>query len=417
MAAHLPFVNTRTDCQLVTDLYADSEFVRVPLEKIDELQPMLPDGPRLWIDSGVDGFHREFGPITSEDEKREEQRRKEESEGNKTGKMKGKKWREHMRRFPKYERLADRTFQSKPLRSQVEEFVAAVLDECMKHAPALITVPQLPLVNDVSRNKINRALAAATEKWKAGANYRGKLILPAVFTNQKQLNLKAPRAKKESILQKCYEEAEADGLWSVDSSLSDQSGSPTLREKRFPGLLAFHEEMAERLPDGAITIAGPYWGMNLVLWARGLCDYPAIGLGSAYQYFISGPEPSASNVRVALPPLRRWVQTGADLRNWLSRVVDVVNTTEKAHTVFMELKANHSNLAASKRLARHQIAQFYKEWCDELESAPPAARALTLFQMLSSAYVLGKTLPTISATEKTARRPERIAEYLMLNCL
>jgi len=414
MAAHLPFVNTPTDCQLVDEFYADSEFIRIPLERMEKLRSSLPSGPRLWIDAEVDGFHHNFGPLTNEDEKREAAERKEKT--GKGGARKGKKWRQCMRHFPKYDRLTDRAFQSKPVQIEVEEFVAAILDKCNEYEPALLTVPQLPLVNDGSRNKINRALAAATAKWRVSANYRGKLILPAVFTNQKQLNLKGPRGKKVSILRECYEKAEAAGLWSVDSSLSDQSGSPTLRERRFPGLLAFHEEMTEELP-GIITIAGPYWGMNLVLWARGLCDYPAIGVGSAYQYFISGPEPSASKIRVALPPLRRWVQTGTDLQQWLSRVVDIVDATERAHAVFMELKANHSTFHVSKTLARRQIAQFYKQWCNELELAPPTRRALVLYEMLSAAYVLGKTLPTISADEKTARRPERIAEYLMLNCL
>ena len=412
MAAHIPFVNNPTTSQLAADFYADSEFIRVPLESMDRLHTMLPRGPKLWIDAGVDGFHREFGPITSEDEKREEQRRKKE---NKKGKKAGWEWRKHMRPFPNYERLADRTFQLKPQRSQVEEFVTAILDKCMEHSPALLTVPQLPLVSDVSRNKINKELAAATGKWKAGANYKGKLILPAVFTNQEQLNLKGSRTKKKDVLLKRYQEAGADGLWSVDSTLSDQKGSPTFRNDRFPGLIKFHEEIGDKLPAEAMTIAGPYWGMNLVLWARGLCDYPAIGLGGAYQYHISGGAIQSPSVRLAIPPLLRWALTGAGFRKWLVQALADIDPSNGAYADFDELRKDYSTLSL-RPAARRQIAGFYKQWCDKLESAPPPQRALALYEMLSAAYVLGKTLPDLPAEEKTARYPERIAEYLMLNC-
>ncbi len=41
---------------------------------------------------------------------------------------------------------------------------------------------------------------------------------------------------------------------------------------------------------------------------------------------------------------------------------------------------------------------------------------MALFQDLSAAYTLGKTLPDLD-NEGTARRPEVIAEALMLICL
>ena len=400
MAAHLPFVNNPTTSQLVGEFYADSEFIRVPLEKMDRLHETLPRGPQLWIDPGIDGFHRPFLPLEAN-----------------LDKSAGKEWRACMRRFPNCAVLADAAFQSKPVRGEVEAFVAAILDKCNEYRPAMLTVPQLPIIDGASRNRINRVLAEATAKWKARAKYKGKLILPAVFTNQRQLNLKTPRRAKQTALMGCYEKAEANGLWTVDSSLSDQKGESTFAKKRFPGLVAFHEEIGEQLPVGAMTIAGPYWGMNLVLWARGLCDYPAIGIGSAYQYHIAGGAMRRSSIRLAIPPLRRWAQTGASFRKWLTQAVNDIDPADKAYAAFDELSRDYSKISTTAELARRQVAQFYKQWCKEIESTPPGVRAPALYQMLSSAYVLGNALRDLPAAEKRARPSERVAEYLMLNCL
>jgi hypothetical protein len=70
-----------------------------------------------------------------------------------------------------------------------------------------------------------------------------------------------------------------------------------------------------------------------------------------------------------------------------------------------------------KNEARWQVAQFYKNWFDKFSALPPSGRALALYQDLSSAYVLGKTLPKLPEEEKTARSPARVAKQLMLNCL
>jgi hypothetical protein len=174
--------------------------------------------------------------------------------------------------------------------------------------------------------------------------------------------------------------------------------------------------MKEELPESAIVIAGPYWGLNLVLWAKRLCRYPAIGVGSGYQYHLSGSlitnQPA---IRLAIPPLRRWVRIG-ELREWLTQAMDSITPSDPAYAEFSYLRTNLAALS-TKPSSRRQIAQFYKKWFDEIEAVPAAGRALALYQMLSSAYVLGKTLPPFSASEKTASRPERVAEYLMLNCL
>src|SRR5207244_2236173 len=120
----------------------------------------------------------------------------------------------------------------------------------------------------------------------------------AIFTNQKQINLKTERTKKLSSVLTCYNAAIADGIWIVDHTLSDQDASDTLN-KRFPALINLHEELNKELPDDAITIAGPYWGMNLVMWVRGLVRFAAIGLGTAYKYNIPGSIMQQGKNRVA----------------------------------------------------------------------------------------------------------------------
>ena len=70
--------------------------------------------------------------------------------------------------------------------------------------------------------------------------------------------------------------------------------------------------------------------------------------------------------------------------------------------------------------ARAQVAEFYKRWLGSLESVSPSGRSFALYQDLSNAYVLGRRfpgLPDLPDDEKTARRPERVAEQLMLQCL
>lgn len=402
MADHIPFVNGPGDCDLVSAHYSDSKVVRIPLENAKKLIPRLPEGVCVWVDAGVDGFHQPYADSPNV------------------------AWKKHMKRFSGYTQIGSSAFHEKPDSGKIDEFVYAVLDACVDLKNELkdynfnvsaITIPQLPIVSGTSRNKINRVLAMAAGKWRTEKKYRGKMFLPAVFTDQKQLNMKTDRNKKRDVLMACYYKSEADGLWSVDCSLQDQAGSPTFRNKRFPGILAFHEEITDSLPDKAITIAGPYWGMNLVLWVKDLCRFPAIGVGGAYQYHISGGYQRKANLRLALPPLCRWACVGLAFRSWLNTAMKKISMNEAAYADIAYLRDNYTALANDKQLSRDQIAKFYKKWFNEIEASPDAGRALALYQMLSSAYILGKTLPNLPANEGTARRPERVAEYLMLNCL
>jgi hypothetical protein len=394
MAEHIPFVTSEDACSLVQSLYQDAEIVRVPLDRADRLVGLLPNGPKIWLDPTVDGLHdldtRRSRPDWANP------------------------WFDYISSIPSVKRIADPAFQAKPVVSDVHSFARALLDRCVAHKPAWITVPQLPLVNGNERNKINRALASEAGKWKSHAGFKGTFILPLVFTHQDQVNGKTQRNPKIQQAERCYHDAQADGFWVVDNDLRDESGSKTLRNTRFPAIVCLHQELNERIPS-KIRIAGPYWGMNLVLWARDLVDYPAIGIGLGYQYSLAGGPSRPAAPRLALSPLRRRTGVG-QLKPWLDQVLSKLGPSHPAYTRFDYLRRNLSLLKAPPR-AREQVAKFYKKWFDSIAAAPKTGRSMALFQDLSAAYALGKTLPDLDHSEGTARRPEAVVEPLMLSCL
>jgi hypothetical protein len=355
---------------------------------------MLPNGPKIWVDPTVDGL----------DDLNVRRSRSDWANP----------WFEFISIFPGVEKIADTTFQAKPAVSDVHSFVRALLDKCAAHKPAWITVPQLPLANGNGRNKINRMLASEAGKWKSHAGFKGRFILPLVFTHQDQVNGKTQRNFKVQQAERCYHDAQADGFWVVDKSLIDESGSKTLRNTRFPAVVCLHQELNERIPS-KIRIAGPYWGMNLVLWARDLVDYPAIGIGSGYQYYPTGGPSRPAAPRLVLSPLRRRTGVG-QLRPWLDQVLSKLGVSHPAYPKFDYLRKNLS-LLSSPQPARKLVAKFYKKWFDSIATAPKTGRSMAIFQDLSAAYALGKALPDLHDSEGTARRPEAVAEPLMLNCL
>jgi len=394
MAEHIPFISGEDGCKLVKSVYSDSEVIRVPLERAPKLLGLRPHGPKIWLDPGVDGL--------------DDLKTRQSEPGKKNS------WFEFMKGLPHFENMAATSFQAHPTASEVSAFVKGVLDRCAVHKPAWLTVPQLPLANDATRNKINRALATATGKWKSNHGFAGRLILPIVVTHQDQVSGKTARNPKVQHAERCYHDAQADGLWIVDKSLTDDSGSGTLRAKRFPAIIALHEELNERI-SSKIRVAGPYWGLNLVLWARGLVDFPAIGIGSGYQFFLSGGHAKQASARLMLPSLRRRVSVSPTLKTWLDSAISTLASSHPAHAEFSEIRKHFSVLSEPER-AREQIAGNYKRWFNSIASAPRPGRSMALFQDLSTAYALGKSLPELP-DEGTARRPEAVAESLMLSCL
>ena len=295
----------------------------------------------------------------------------------------------YIKQFARHEQILDESFQKKPQKTIVREFVNSVLDACWLVQPDWLTIPQLPLATDVTRNKINRELAEATREWATVKQFGGTLILPVIFTHQAQLNLKTARTPKLALAAQCYALSGAKGLWAVDSSLMDQDGSKTLEQARFPGVISMHQELREAIPD-AVVIGGPYWGLNLVLWAKGLVHHPGIGLGNRYQYHLSGGRLLAGKTRIALDSLKRLVVVDADLQAWLSTAVKTVGSSDPAYVEFATLLSRFSILLQANS-NRDQIARVYKKWYDSLAAVPLPGRALALYQQFSSAYVLGKS--------------------------
>lgn len=391
MADHVPFVTSEEASNIVKKEYADSDVVRLVLDRAERLLPGLPKAAKLWVDPGVDGLD-------------DLETRRDAKNG----------WFNFISEFPNYGEIASASFQARPGAAEVCAFVKGVLDKCAALKPAWVTVPQLPVTDGVGRNKINRALAVATGKWKSQTGFSGRLILPLVFTHQEQVNGKTARNPKVHHAERCYHDAQADGYWVVDKSLTDDNGSATLGRSRFPGIIDLHQELNEKIAS-KLRIAGPYWGLNLVLWARGLVDYPATGVGSGYQFFLSGGHAKQPSAKLAIPSLRRRVTVGPQLKVWLDSALGKLSASHPAHVELNDIKKNYAVLSQADQ-ARGQVAHFYKHWFDVIAAVPKAGRSMALFQDLSAAYALGKSLPELP-DEGTARRPEAVVQPLMLSCL
>lgn len=392
MQNYIPFLTSEDGGKLAKKVYSDAEIVRLPLDRASKMAPLFNGSGGLlnrWVDAGVDGLDNL--------------------------KTRTEPWLEFMDQFSNYREIAEVSFQSKPTIPHVEKFVTQILTKCLEFSPMWLTVPQLPVCEGGARNKVNVALAQATAKWRAKSGFRGKLILPLIFVHQSQVNKKSARNPKVEQAAKCYHESQADGIWTVEKSLEDESGSPTLRNVRFPGLIQLHQELNAAI-SSRIRIAGPYWGINLVLWARNLIDYPAIGVGQGFQYHLSGGQSSTPKSKVAIPSIRRRITATASLKKWLGEVLEMLGNKHPFHAEFAKLVASYPALSTSRDLAREQIARFYREWYLEFASKPADGRSLAIFQDLSAAYAFGRTLPAFE-DPKIAKRPEALAESLILSCL
>jgi len=406
MADYIPFVNTDRDCEILKKYYKDPRIIRVSLETIDNIERKIPQNLPLWIDASIDGYQHRLAT-------------KWPKEKTKWGTRKQQLWNNLENLFKDYDGyqiLANENLWIKTNLPKIQTFVNQVLDKCYSYNPIWITIPQLPLVNDGKRNKINKWLAEETKKRKN--SFEIDLILPVIFTSTTQLTRKPIRDNKLQLVEDCYKRANADGIWIVDTTLVDQNRNEQF-PKRYSKLIEFHESVIHFLSPKTI-IAGPYWGINLVLWARGLCDYPAISLGTAYTYYFSCGVPSRGNVRLAIPPLRRWVVVSG-LKSWLEKAIKKLSPIDPTFKDFEYLYNNFSTLS-QKDPSIHQVAKFYKKWIEEIESLPPKGKALGLYQNLSSTYVLGKQLPNLPQSALPYCRGKtleagKVGEQLMLECL
>ncbi len=391
MASFIPFVNTLEDCRILSQIkydYKNSPYIRVSLESIDNISNQLPGIP-LWLDPAVDSYEHCL------------------SKGN-------QEIAPYLQSIKNSHILADEALIKKPSANSVDEFVSSLLDNCTRYEPKWITIPQLPVVDSNDRNKINALLAKAAKKWKAKSNFAGSLIFPIIFTHYEQSRVKTKWKPRIDNALKWHKEAGSKYIWIVDSSLSDQLGTKNFRD-RFATLIELHQYVKEKSSNTPI-IAGPYWGLNLILWAKGLCKYPGICLGTAYQYYLSNGFKRKGKDRIAIPPLRRTIVLSPELKLWLTEVLNLLSKDDSAYRQLNELRGQYDTIFSTGS-SRMQTAAFYNEWLACIEKAPPSSRSLTLYQDFSSAFVLGKQLPMLPRSGSSARKAERVAEYFMLNCL
>jgi hypothetical protein len=374
-------------------VYNDAPFYRVSLQSPDKTASGFRPDSKLWVDAGADALQN--WPFES-----------------------SQNYREYFAPFPGADRLLETSFQARPDKGVCARFVDSLLDSATAriNAAEWLSVPQLPYVDGTGRNKINRALADGARGWKAKRKYRGKLVVPVILTNQRQINKKTERNNKIALAVSCLELSGGDGLWVVDSSLNDQDGTGNFESIRFPGIVSLHEELAGKISPDTFVIGGPYWGLNLILWAKGFIHYAAIGVGRAFQYYVpGGPLRSAAARRIALPPLRRLAIWSPELKSWLEDVLTTVPKHDAAHAEFANILKNFQ-MFRNEDQARLQVAQFYRGWLTKLEETSPAGRTLALYQDFSSAYVLGKSLSDLPP-QGQARSASRIAKQFMGNCL
>lgn len=391
MADFIPFAGGTEALKLVVQFYENSALVRIPLECAANAAEVFPHR-RLWIDPCVDGC-----------------------EGLEKRTPKGDRVNAWLRTFdsaPHMRDICNSSFQLAPDEQRIKSFVDHMLDLAAAHKPGWITVPQLPHSNQANRSKVNRAFARAAGSWRSRRAFAGKLVLPVILTDPEQSRTK--RRPRVELTTKCFAESSADVLWVVDSSLNDQSGSQLLRTEKIPGLIKLHEELNEAITP-PVRIAGPYWALNLILWARGLIDHPCIGVSGGYQYKVSGELPfGLASIRVPLPPLRRLAKASPELNSWIQTALTRVPKSMSAHAEL--LRALQVSGASSRSVAKRELAIFYKDWCRLVSDTPPAGRALAMFQDLSSAFAFGKTVLNNLAMPEgdLPKEPGAVAEQLMM---
>lgn len=393
----IPFITGKEVCSLITELYADASMARIGLYQLEKLKDCLPSN-RLWIDPGADGLD-DLSKGTPTKDKNDDPRQA---------------WYDMITSFPGHQQIADPVFQKTPTKPVVEKFVDAALSACLSHKPAAISIPQLPHVEDSGRNKVNRALAEAAAKWQL-KHPKVFLILPVILNHGGQSDNKTARNAHVKLAAQCLSASKAQGCWVVDASFNDEDQSADKRRERMHGLVSFHQEFnAATGKIQCVRIGGPYWALNLLLWSRGLIDQFGIGVGTGYRYYLSGGFPSAGTAKIAIEPLFRRAKVGTKLRDWFVATLKSIEPSHPFHKQLAQLKPLATTVSST---ARRQTAIFYRSWINGLAAAPQAGRAMTLFQSLSIAFSYGKQLTEELSDEGPTRRPESIAEPLMLNCL
>ena len=462
---YFPIVSSSNDATLVAKYYPDATACRVLLHQADALKDKLPEGPGIWLDAGFDGFPKNglIGKAMDQD-----------PAGRTTG------WYDFWKKRLAFDLLVDASFTKRDGRSRVkgnergrlQEAVFQVLDECHEHRPRYLTVPQLAQGEGKTRKCVNRALAELTAEWVKDRGYAGNLVFPLIFSRVSgQTEDKFWRDKVDTAINYCGR-AHAHILWTVDASLDEEKARDIFREKRFPRMIEIHQRLRDGL-DKVQVIAGPYWGFNILLWAKELIDAPTIAVGSSYRYYLSGGRATKATPRAAVGPLCRLAVVETRLYSWLADALDKLARNEpefpeleklermkpetmtnveeierkekeaedateesegalasgyeqieaagmNAERIYAQLEdlAEKTPIREVSELWRDQVASYYREWLSSIAQAPQAGRSLRLYQQLSRAYVLGRILKgKMAARTGYAERPEAHAEQLMQFCL
>jgi len=390
MPNYIPFIFSNKDIDLLKDYYADTKCVRIALEKTDLIK-LIPSNLKIWLDANVDIFHNRL-PADN-------------------------KLRKIYSKFDPNDLISDADFQRSPDRQYLQEFIYSILNHCSAYNPYLLSIPQLPLVEKPNRYKINKLMLQFTVEWQEKQKYRGGWILPLIICNQSLINRKPLRDRIIEYVKKSNDIRNLAGIWAVESTLNDNQASGTFGTKRFPNLIEFHKSLRQSINPNTKIIAGPYWGMNLILWARGLITHMAFGLGKGYQYFIASGTRRTGSARIALPPLKRLVVVEGELEEWLKKARKHLKGDPITSLAFEDILRNLKNYYANET-AHMQVAKFYKEWISSYDNLPPDGRALALYQDFSNAFVLGKKIKRLlPPSAKSARAPEKVVQQFMLNTL
>ena len=457
---YIPIVHSSKDAELVRQHYPDASACRIPLASNLNAREELPEKCKLWIDAGFDGFPQ-----------RARLCRKMEERHNKAPNS----WYEYCRNLPAFGILADEEITEKDGRNtlstdhaeSLRQTVFEVLDDCLDNSPNLITVPQLAQGSGGNRNCLNRALAELTSEWARKRKFK-RLVYPLIFSGlEGQTEGQIWKRKVDTAID-YSRTAAARFFWVVDASLDEEKAAGSLKSTRFPRLISIHEHLRQELRHKTI-IGGPYWGFNILLWAKGLIDYPAIAIGSGFRYYLSGGIPRTPLPRAAIPPLRRLAIADRHLDQWFEHALSKLAPSEPE---FAELEDSHERLhsvppetletlrareaqepdaeeindqllsaglsedrietlseqlerlsdeSSIRRLSdewKDQVARFYKRWLDSIAEAPIGGRRIRLYQQLSNAYMLGEVLGgKIVQKSGFASHPSAHAEQLMPFCL
>jgi hypothetical protein len=246
----VPFLRANNDLNHLESFYGDAPFCRISLER-EKWAEKLSAKHSVWIDVALDGIQQSvLNPDYSE----------------------------YINKHGDLTVLKASDFLKSPKRGDIEQPIIAFLNAAKALSPYAISIPQLPHSDGVENNKTNKILFSISTEWKAATGGDIKLILPVIFTNQRQLNKKTDRNGKIAFIKGLLGKASVDGVWITDQSLEDQAGTGNFDKERFPGIVDFFKEFRAACSLN-IVIAGPFWGLGLLLWSRGLASHFAIGMG------------------------------------------------------------------------------------------------------------------------------------------